>query len=78
MADNKLYDILGVPRTASDQEIKKVKFPITLFYFPKSTPLFPLKNLRSRSQEHFHFFPKKLLGVHKLTFLPCSTLSTMP
>jgi hypothetical protein len=24
MPDTKLYDLLGVPRTASDQEIKKV------------------------------------------------------
>lgn len=27
MADNKLYDILGVSRDASDNEIKKVSHP---------------------------------------------------
>jgi len=32
MPDTKLYDILGVPRNASDQEIKKVgKYNLDLF-----------------------------------------------
>lgn len=35
MADNKLYDILGVSRNASDNEIKKVSEEISTLTDPK-------------------------------------------
>ena len=38
MPDNKLYDLLGVPRGASDQEIKKAYHKLAKTHHPDKNP----------------------------------------